>query len=55
MKSLISYFGCGRYESVHNKNIGNFVVTKFIDITNKVIPFFYKYPITGVKALDFKD
>ena len=55
MKSLVSYFGWGRYESAHNKNIGNFIVTKFTDITDKVIPFFDKYQIIGVKALDFID
>ena len=30
-------------------------VTKFYDITNKIIPFFQKYPILGVKSKDFED
>jgi len=30
-----------------------FVVIKFKDITDKVIPFFDKYLIQGVKTLDF--
>ena len=31
------------------------MVTKFDDIVNIIIPFYNKYPIHGVKALDFKD
>ena len=53
MKSLVSYFGCGRYESF-NKDIGNFIITKFKD-NLKIIPFFEKYPIIGVKAKDYQD
>ena len=30
-------------------------VTKFEDLVNKIIPLFQKYPIRGVKALDFSD
>ena len=35
------------------KDEGNFIVSKFSDIEVKIIPFFKKYPIHGVKALDF--
>ena len=35
--------------------MGNYRVTKFIDLTEKIIPFFSKYPILGVKAQDFED
>lgn len=31
------------------------MVTSFKDITEKVIPFFDKYPIQGTKILDFLD
>lgn len=31
------------------------MVTKFSDIYEKIIPFFQKYPIVGVKALDYAD
>lgn len=34
---------------------GDFIVTKYSDIADKIIPFFYKYPIRGAKALDFSD
>jgi len=51
MKGLISYFGCGRYVSPKDKDIGGFRVTKIKDINEKIIPFFKKYPIIGVKGL----
>jgi len=28
-------------------------VTEFSDVTEKIIPFFYKHPIEGKKSLDF--
>lgn len=55
MKSLISYFGCGHYVPRNNKDIGEFIVTKFEDINNKVIPLFDKYPILGCKYKDYVD
>lgn len=30
-------------------------ITKFFDIENIIIPFFEKYPIFGIKSLDFSD
>ena len=30
-------------------------IAKFTDINEKIIPFFEKYPIEGVKSLDFED
>jgi hypothetical protein len=33
----------------------NFVVSRFSDITEKIIPFFDKYPLVGVKRLDYLD
>lgn len=45
--------GCGKIylykEGVH------FRVTKYSDLSGKIIPFFQKYSVLGVKALDFKD
>ena len=40
--------------SILEKSV-NFQITKFSDITNKIIPFFNQYPILGVKSLDFID
>lgn len=53
MNSLVEYFGVGNI--FKDREVINFRVTKFKDLMNKVIPFFDKYPITGVKSLDFKD
>ena len=33
----------------------NIEVVKYSDIMNKIIPYFEKYPIQGVKSLDFID
>lgn len=53
MKYLEEYLGCGAYYP--SKNIGEFVVSKFLDIKDKIIPFFDKYPILGNKYLDYLD
>ena len=39
----------------NNKTWIEYRVTKIGDITQKIIPLFQKYPIIGVKALDFAD
>jgi hypothetical protein len=54
MKSFVSYLGCGRYETSQG-DCGNYVCTKFSDINEKIIPFFSKHPISGIKLLDFTD
>lgn len=55
MESLVQHFGCGGYYADYDRNIGQFIVSVFSDITNKIIPFFQEYPIIGVKTLDFAD
>jgi len=55
LEGLKDYLGCGRLETPKNGVAVHYVVSKFKDITDKVIPFFNKYPIIGVKALDFSD
>ena len=57
MKSLIKYFECGYIDKDKSGNINwiDFRVTKFDDIANKIIPFFYLHLIQGVKVLDFVD
>lgn len=56
LKSFVDFFGCGNFY-YHNKEkkAVNFVVRKFEDINSKIIPFFNKYSIKGVKYKDFKD
>jgi len=39
----------------NNQTKIDFKVTKFDDIVDKIIPFFKKHPIRGIKALDFAD
>lgn len=53
MRSLIEYFNCGKVYL--RADAFDFRVTKFADIENKIIPFFNKYPILGVKSKDFED
>jgi len=52
--SIIKYWNCGIILK-YSLNAVVLKVTKFDDIINKVIPFFQKHPIHGVKALDFAD
>lgn len=51
--NFISYFEAGNIYFVND--VVNYEVTKFSDIIEKIIPFFLKYPILGVKAKDFPD
>jgi hypothetical protein len=54
MVNISKYLGCGNvYSDRDIKKV--FVVHKFDDIINIIIPFFKKYPIFGVKAQDFQD
>ena len=53
MKSLIEYFDCGNLYKDREYLI--FIVRSFSDLTGKIIPFFVKNPIIGVKSLDFYD
>ena len=55
MKSLISFFDCGRYALRSSKKHGDFLVSTFNDINDKIIPFFQKYEILGIKGNDFTD
>jgi LAGLIDADG endonuclease len=55
MRSLINYLDCGNITIRSNQNIVDFRVNRFSDILNKIIPFFKKYPILGVKGQDFAD
>lgn len=55
LQSLVDYLGCGRYTPRVNQEAGDFMVTKFADFRDKIIPFFAKYPIAGVKSLDLAD
>ena len=51
---IAEYLECGKIYK-HSMNAVVFRVTKRSNLTEKIIPFFIKYPILGIKALDFKD
>lgn len=53
LKSLVNFFGCGQTYSY--KDYVEFRCQSFKDNFENILPFFEKYPILGVKALDFKD
>jgi len=53
MESIIKYLNCGRISK--RGDVVDFHVTKFTDITEKIIPFFAKYPIIGVKEENYED
>ena len=46
---------CGRVDSNSKYSWNNFIVEKFSNIFEIIIPFFKKYPIYGVKKKDFAD
>lgn len=53
MKHFVDYFGCGVCYSY--KKHAEYKCGNFKDIQEKIISFFIKYPILGVKAQDFSD
>lgn len=55
IKSLCLYLGCGRFYLDSKRESSEFIVTRFSDVSDKIISFFDKYKIQGVKALDYAD
>jgi len=53
IRSLIEYFDCGNIYK--DKDMVTYRVQKFSDIDNKIMPFFSKHRIGGVKYLDYLD
>jgi LAGLIDADG endonuclease len=54
--NFVQLFGCGGvYNQSRTNNVQDFMVTKFSDITEKIIPFFETYPLRGAKPKDFLD
>nr|QCW06910.1 hypothetical protein [Drechslerella brochopaga] len=53
MKNLVEYLNCGK---VYKKNnVSNYRLSKLSNLTEKIIPFFEKYPLIGTKSNDFED
>lgn len=56
LENLVIYLNCGLVETVKTRPTqSSYVVYRFDDIINKIIPFFEKYPLRGIKLLDFYD
>lgn len=53
LKSLVDFFGCGQTYSY--KDYTEYRCQSFKDNSEKILPFFKKYPIIGVKSKDFED
>ena len=54
LESFINYFGCGRYSTRSGERMGgDYIVTRFKDINEKIIPFFDYYTLQGLKRKDF--
>jgi hypothetical protein len=55
MNTLINYLGCGTLYKNQKKNSVDYKVTKINDLIEKIIPFFEKYKLLGIKTHDFED
>ena len=56
LETIKEYFDCGAVkESFSRVNILTFKVHKFTDIYEKILPFFHKHRILGIKSKDFND
>lgn len=53
MTSLTKYWDCGYIYD--NRGAVDLVISRFKDLDNKILPFFKKYPILGVKSRDYLD
>nr|YP_010743645.1 hypothetical protein QAZ32_mgp48 [Diaporthe sojae]WET30391.1 hypothetical protein [Diaporthe sojae] len=53
MEKIVNYLGCGFISE--RSDIVDYHVTKIMDITDKIIPFFEKYTLIGVKLENFYD
>lgn len=54
MRSLTSYLDCGLLRERKGGKAADYQVEKLSDLADKILPFFYKYPILGIKYKDFE-
>ena len=54
MRSLVDYLDCCGNVYIYKEAV-DYIVIKFTDLTEKILPFFEKYPLFGVKSKDFED
>jgi hypothetical protein len=55
MKNLLEYLQVGTLIFRQNQPLVIYNITKFSDIEERIIPFFNKYSLQGVKKLEFED
>lgn len=55
MQNLIKFWGCGELYKRPNEEAVDFKITKFSDLTDKIIPFFQIIPLHGLKSKNFAD
>ena len=55
LESFITFFGSGILEASSRDPVVHYSVYKFSDNYEKIIPFFKKYNIFGVKSENFQD
>jgi len=53
LQKFIEFFGCGIL--YRKKEVFEYRVTKLSDFVEKILPFFDKYPILGIKSQDYLD
>ena len=53
LKSFISNLNCGRY--IPSPGYGEFIVEKFRDVFDKVIPIFEEFKLHGIKSKNYED
>ena len=56
LTKLIDYLGCGKIEKPSTRtNEVRFVINRFSNLIDKIIPFFDRYSLRGIKSMDFQD
>lgn len=55
LKDIVTYLNYGRYYKSPTRDEGQYLVTVFSDINDKLIPFLNEYPLLGIKKEDYLD
>ena len=55
LNNIVTYLNCGRYYKWPLRNEGQYLVTVFSDIDEKIIPLLNEYPLLGIKKEDYLD
>lgn len=55
LELIINYLGAGRLEKDNKDSVVNLVIGNFSELNQIIIPFFNKYPVYGIKHLDYLD